>query len=132
MPKKPGAPPGNLNALKHGFYSKQLKRVKADLDGLDTAEFSGLTDEIQLLRVFIRRVIDLGKDVDRLDDALSLLRGLCLASTTLTRLLKTHHALASGEDDVTLAIRQALDEIHETLGLHDNPPAPRPRPAADR
>jgi hypothetical protein len=123
MPRKRGAPPGNLNALKHGFYSKQLKNAKADLDDLDAGEFSGLQDEITLLRVFTRRVVDLGQDVDRLDEALSLLRGLCLAATTLTRLLKTQHILASGDDDVTRAIRQALDELHETLGLQDNPPA---------
>ena len=86
-PKRPrGAPPGNRNALKHGFYARKLKR--SDLSGIETCDDAGLQDEIAMLRVFIRRVIELGKDVDTLPEAVSLLRVLCFASTSLTRLLQ--------------------------------------------
>ena len=81
MPPEPpkrrrGAPHGNKNALKHGFYSRQFK--KADLVDLESADFIGLKDEITMLRVFMRRVIQLGKDVNELPHTISLLRVLCL------------------------------------------------------
>ena len=48
-----------------------------------------------MLRVIIRRVVEMGKDVDNLYDALNLMRGLCFATTRLTRLIKTQPLLNS-------------------------------------
>jgi len=52
--RRVGAPAGNTNALKHGFYSTQLR--SGDLADLETYQFSGLIDAITMLRVVIRRV----------------------------------------------------------------------------
>ena len=58
--KKPGAPEGNWNAFKHGFYSKRFRPL--ELSDLDTALGDGLEDEIALLRVIIRRVFECAND----------------------------------------------------------------------
>ena len=51
--RKRGGQPGNTNAFKHGFYSKNFSL--AERRGLQTANGVVLGDEIALLRVLIRR-----------------------------------------------------------------------------
>jgi len=134
MPPEPpkrrrGAPHGNKNALKHGFYSRQFK--KADLVDLESADFIGLKDEITMLRVYIRRVIDLGNDVNDLTQAISLLRVLCLASASLMRLLKTQYLLGAQTDKYTVALREIYEELSAMISYPDelrrkNPPKTTP------
>jgi hypothetical protein len=66
--RRRGAPRANRNALKHGFYAKGL--VKADLKDLETCQFEDLKDEIAMLRVYIRYVLELAGKLATLDDAL--------------------------------------------------------------
>jgi len=123
-----GAPPGNLNALKHGFYARQFK--KAELTGLEQCDFDGLNDEIAILRVYIRRLIQQGSDTTDLYQTAGILRILCLATASLTRLIKTQHFLVSGADDPLMRdLRQALDEVTQeiengTFPSHLPPPSP--------
>lgn len=113
--RRRGAPPGNTNALKHGFYSRSFNQGDQQL--LADIHFASLKDEITMLRVFIRRVTDLAAGVASLSEALSLLRVLSLASSSLTRLMTTEalfktryrRELARGELDED--IRQALQEL---------------------
>jgi len=50
---RPGAPPGNQNARKHGFYSDVLNEVQQqDLE--QAVDVEGLDDEIAFLRVKIK------------------------------------------------------------------------------
>jgi ribosomal 50S subunit-associated protein YjgA (DUF615 family) len=52
--KHRGAPRGNLNALKHGYYSRAFRQLeRADLDNLDET----LKSEINALRVIGRRIM---------------------------------------------------------------------------
>jgi hypothetical protein len=51
--RKRGGQPGNTNALKHGFYTKNFSL--AERRGLQAVEGVVLGDEIALLRVLIRR-----------------------------------------------------------------------------
>ena len=60
---------GNTNALKHGFYSRRFR--SADLQDLDTHDFSGLQDEIVMIRA------------------------LSLAAIGLTRLIRTQRLFVS-------------------------------------
>jgi hypothetical protein len=90
--RKRGAPTGNINALKHGFYSRRFNQV--DLLDIDSCRDNCLSDEIRLLRVFTRHFVDVAQDQTSYTEMLSVLRTLCLASTTLTRLLKTEKFLA--------------------------------------
>ena len=57
--KSPGAPKGNTNALKHGFYSRSFRAVEqTELNEFDPAS---LQNEIELMRVFILRTAELGE-----------------------------------------------------------------------
>ena len=58
MTRSRGAQPGNLNAVKHGFYSAHFHQ--ADLAAFETNTFTGLNDEIALLRLYIHRAVELG------------------------------------------------------------------------
>jgi hypothetical protein len=117
--RKRGGQPGNANALKYGFYARKYK--PADLLDLDACQFSGVKDEILMMRIYIRRVIELSNDIDNLPDAVNLLRVLSLASMSLTRLLKTQQFLA-GADEVSTTLREAIEEIARELEIGDSSP----------
>jgi hypothetical protein len=115
-----GAPPGNLNALKHGFYSRRLK--KRDLDGVDAADVKGLVEEIALIRVFTRRLIEsVHPDMDPFELAF-ILRALCLASSTITRVVKTQFLIASSGSAMDDLIDQAILEVNQELHSKLLPP----------
>jgi hypothetical protein len=111
--RRPGAPAGNLNALKHGFYTRRLKR--AHLAGVESTDASGLVEEIALIRVFTRRLIEsIDLDGDPSDIA-ETLRLLCLASSTISRIIRTQFLLTSTGtglgDEIDEAIRQFNEEL---------------------
>ncbi len=58
--RKRGGQTGNLNALKHGFYSKHFKRSELD----DLEEIGDLQEEIQMMRVVIRRLLEAARECD--------------------------------------------------------------------
>src|SRR4030042_2240032 len=90
MPKarKPrGAPRGNKNALKHGFYSKVLNEAQ-QLDLELAGESEGLDDEIALLRVKIKALLE--KDPNNIQLIMQ-------ASSTLARLVRTRYNLEKGQ-----------------------------------
>lgn len=88
-----GAPPGNTNALKHGFYSHTFQDPEQlDLSGLDS---TSLDSEIQLLRVFIRRVAQQAEQVAGLPESMSLLAVLSRATLSLAALIRTQHAFVA-------------------------------------
>jgi hypothetical protein len=118
-PNRRGAPSGNTNAIKHGFYARHFK--KKDMDDLEKSSLGSVADEIALLRVFTRRVVELGIHVEDLSQAVDLLRVLCLASSSLNRLLRTQKLLAPEEnDEVGRAISEALSEVMQefNIGTH--------------
>ena len=45
-----------MNNFKHGFYSRRIK--KRDLTGLESTDVAGLVEEITLIRVFTRRLVE--------------------------------------------------------------------------
>jgi hypothetical protein len=107
--RRRGGQSGNTNALKHGFYSSHFRR--SDLKDLDNCEFSGIKDEITMLRVNIRRCIEFSDQVTTLTEAMELLRTLSLASIALARLIKTQYFLAPGTDPISELINQILEEM---------------------
>ena len=115
-PRRRGAPSGNKNAVKHGFYARQF--LRSDLHDLEENRIDSLADEIKLIRVYIRRVIDWnvtdpaarpGAEDTRLtfSQSIELLRALSLASICLNRLIRTQQLLTPPAN--------ALDELHEAL-----------------
>jgi hypothetical protein len=124
-PRRRGAPKGNFNALKHGFYTRRLK--KSHLDGVESTNPSGLVEEIALIRVFTRRLLEsISPDSDAYELA-DILRALCLASSTITRVVKTQFLITSAasgiDDEIAEAIRQVNAEFHARLlpGQKPNP-----------
>ena len=108
-PKKRGAPLGNQNALTHGFYARRLPQ--SQLDGLENTTVRSLEDEIEVMRVFSRKVAELGAEVDDLDEAKSVLNSLSLATGSINRLVRTHTHIPALELDPSAMLRQALDEL---------------------
>ncbi len=102
LPKPPstrrrGAPRGNKNALKHGFYSRQLD--SSDLAGLKDLRPISLDNEIVLLRVLIRRLMASSQGITDHERLSALVRTIYFATISLTRLLRTRH-LVEGKNDV--------------------------------
>jgi hypothetical protein len=108
-----GAPKGNQNALKHGFYRKHMSDL--EVADLDTALQEGLTDEIAMLRVALRRTFALTKKSPDLDTSLAALSSLGFACTHLSNLLRTHKYLTGDtkttEDAISTAISQVILEM---------------------
>ncbi|MHC1684847.1 MAG: hypothetical protein AB6733_18200 [Clostridiaceae bacterium] len=110
-PKKRGAPLGNNNAVKHGFYARRLLAV--DLDGFDQMEPTALTSEIEVMRIFIRRVVELsGNNID-LATAIEQLRIITFATIGINRLIRTQITLAAPAIDPSQILQQALIELEE-------------------
>ena len=117
MKRKRGAQPGNLNALKHGFYSKQFEAV--EIQDLDTMILDGLQDEVAMLRVIIRRILELTKGCDDLEELMNVLGVLGMAATQLAGLLRVQHLLGGDENsEIARTISQAISNVSKEMGLH--------------
>ena len=118
--RKQGAQPGNHNAFKHGFYAK--KYFPLELSDLSTALGDGLTDEIALLRVIIRRVFDYANDHESqsLETWSGSLNTLGAACTRLAGLLRTNQILGGGgPEDALEKLAQAFGDVAHDLGYSD-------------
>jgi hypothetical protein len=111
--RRRGAPNGNRNALKHGFYAQQFN--PADLKDLEKCEFTGLSDEIAMLRVQARRVLELAGPAQNIEQAILTLRALCLADITINRLIRTQLTFGMQGNEVQDAFAQALQQIGEDI-----------------
>ncbi len=115
MPKnnkrKRGGQPGNINALRHGFYSSLFKPLEAkDLEDILS---TGLEDEIAILRVATRRAFKLANDADDIDQMIKALGALGLVSIRTSRFLKVHKEIGDGDlalDATSTAFNEVLKE----------------------
>ncbi len=127
MKRKRGAPLGNHNACKHGFYSSAFKaseqRLLAEMPAQD------LSAEIELIRVtslrFLQALDAAGKTTD-LDTQLSALRVLNLSAHSIAALLRTQaltaRARAAGVDLDALLYGAGPADQPETGGAPISPP----------
>ena len=106
--KRRGAPKGNQNARKHGFYSKVLDEAE-QLDLELATGVEGIDDEIALLRVKIKSV--LANDPDNV-------KLIMQATNTIARLVRVKYKI-SKEDKKGLkeAIGNVLRDIALPLGI---------------
>lgn len=109
-----GGQAGNVNALRHGFYSRTFTEEElVEIGRLAVAELS-LDEEIAMLRVLMRRVLETdlpAKDVIEM---------LGRAAGQLRRLVQTKmdlEAAGDSEDTVSRAMERALDELADELGV---------------
>ncbi|MBP8857024.1 MAG: hypothetical protein KBG60_03340 [Anaerolineaceae bacterium] len=111
--RKRGGQPGNLNALKHGFYAGGMTRD--EVKGLARIG-EGLMDEINLLRVIIRRVAELANQVEQKEELLGLLDTLGSAGVRLGSMLRTQRVYFERDPDeelrrmVTIGLAEAVEE----------------------
>jgi len=106
---KRGAPPGNQNARKHGFYSRVLDEDER-LDFEQATCVDGLDDEIALLRVKLKSVLRHDPENMKL---------IMQATNTLVRLIKTRYNIGK-EDKKGLkdAIESVLKNVALPLGIN--------------
>lgn len=112
---KRGAPKGNANALKHGFYTRRFRDIEPeDLDVIN----ANLTNEIAGLRVAARRIMGYSEDLESDPmKAVSALNSFGLACVRIASLSKTFAALNKHSDESQTAISIALTRIVEIMHL---------------
>ena len=104
--RKAGAPPGNNNALKHGFYSHSFTR--SDLKRLEHNVQGELNDEEELIRLLIDYAVNSMKDEKMNHDRyIVALRAVSLA---LGRIESIHRSRKAIYDNTT-----TLDKVWEEL-----------------
>ncbi len=108
MKGKRGAPKGNQNARKHGFYAKVLDEAE-QLDFELATNLEGIDDEIALLRVKIKSILENDPENIRL---------IMQATNTLARLVRIRFNV-SKEDKKGLkeAIGNVLRDVALPLGI---------------
>jgi len=110
--RKKGAQPGNLNALKHGFYSRQFQeRELMDLEEIDA---EGLENEIAMLRVMMRRLMEMVNNCDNLDQLNAVVGTLGMASSRLASMLRTESFIDKRQeidDEISIGLHAAAIEL---------------------
>ena len=110
-----GGQPGNINALKHGFYTRRF--TQTDLAAVQSTDYNGLMDEIAIIRLYTRRLIELDDQPGTIDQVANILRTLCLASLTITRLVKTSRYLQLNGDAGKSELDRAIEHLTNVLHL---------------
>ncbi len=110
MNGKRGAPKGNQNARVHGFYSKVLtEQEKLDYR---RATFEGIDDEIALLRVKIKSLVEHDPENFKL---------IMQAINTLTKMVRIKYSIAKEDKNGILdAVGNVLKDIALPLGFNKN------------
>ncbi|MDY6867080.1 MAG: hypothetical protein SVT56_04125 [Chloroflexota bacterium] len=114
--RKRGGQPGNTNALKHGFYTKNFSL--AERRGLEATKEIVLADEITLLRVLIRRFSDqiLASRGVPLTESAQHLAVIGEAMLRLASLLRTNHMLGGTKSsDLSELLSLGIAEIYTEL-----------------
>ena len=113
MPNSRGAPKGNLNALKHGFYSRLFHG--SETSNLNDDQINNLEHEITLLRVMMWRTMELADGIDDLRQATRVLDALGAAAGRLANLLRAQKSLTETHsqvaDEISIAIQQVNTEL---------------------
>ena len=103
-----GAPRGNQNARKHGFYSKVLDEAER-LDFELASGVEGIDDEITLLRVKIKSILEHDPENIRL---------VMQATEALAKLIKTRYNISKEQKKgLKEAIGNVLRDVALPLGI---------------
>lgn len=117
QPRRRGAPEGNINALKHGFYSRRFRN--SELEDLLKQPAGELQDEIAMLRIMNRRVVDMAEEGKSTEEILEFYNFIALTSMRLSTLLRTQKLLLTEGPGKTDGVMAALEKvIDETLEKH--------------
>ncbi len=106
--RKRGAPKGNQNARKHGFYAKVLDEAE-QLDFELASGVEGIDDEIALLRVKIKSILEHDPENVKL---------IMQATNALERLIRTRYKITREQrKGLKEAISNVLRDIALPLGI---------------
>ena len=106
--RKRGAPKGNQNARKHGFYAKVLDEAE-QLDFELATGVEGIDDEIALLRVKIKSILENDPENIRL---------IMQATNALAKLVKTRYNITKEQrKGLKEAIGNVLRDVALPLGI---------------
>ncbi len=106
--RQAGAPKGNQNARRHGFYSRVLDEA-GKLDFELASDVSGIDDEIALLRVKIKSVLE--KDPENIKLVMQ-------ATNTLATLVRTRYKITREQQKgLKEAIGNVLRDVALPLGI---------------
>lgn len=110
-PGKRGAPKGNLNALKHGFYSERFRT--GELDALVKIPKGSIQNEIAVLRVMTRRVAAMLEEGASPDEVFEFYKLMGLMCTRISSLLRTEKLLEVGSQNSSIleTIRDHADYL---------------------
>ena len=108
---KRGAPKGNQNARKHGFYSRALTEAEKT-DHSEASLNEGIDQEIAFLRMKLKELAE--NEPDRIDLHLE-------AANTIARLIRTRYQVSKEEkQSLKDAITKVLTEVAAPLGIAVN------------
>lgn len=102
--RRRGAQPGNLNAIKHGFYSRRLHELQKE---------GGLENEIAMVRLLVRRVSELAADPEL--DLTDLLKALDTLSSGADRLARLLRAQKEMDGAAPAGFNPVLERVLEKL-----------------
>jgi hypothetical protein len=102
--RKRGGQKGNKNAVKHGFYARVLDEAEK-LDFETASGLNGIDDEIALLRVKIKSVLE--KDPENL-------KLIMQATNTLAGLMKTRFKITREQQK---GLREAIGNVIKDIAL---------------
>lgn len=112
LKRRRGAPAGNQNARKHGFYSRVITKAERR-DLRYAAGIKNIDQEIDLLRVRLKSILEHDSGNTKL---------ILQAAMTLARLLRTRHYLGNGdENNMREIITRVLEELLLPLGIGSAP-----------
>jgi len=104
---------GNTNALKHGYYSKYFH--PSELAGLDQLTSGGLAEEIELIRVLIRRMM---KNSANGADPVACLNAISQAAVRIGSLMRIQALLRSSKsNEFEAMLDRVIEEVAEELKL---------------
>ena len=100
----------------NGFYGDLFKAIEKVY--LSKVESVSLEDEIRMLRILMRRVLELAQDIDDLSLGIKVLSALGGATQRIMNLHKTQHTLSNDkESEISLAFYQALEEVMQEMDI---------------
>jgi hypothetical protein len=105
--KHRGGQQGNRNAVKHGYYSRELNKEEK-LDFNIAAGMQGIDQEIALLRFKIKKAVTSGDVADLIP--------LSKITYALEKLIRTHQKFFVLEDSKYEHFRKALEKIEREIG----------------
>jgi len=117
-PRRRGAPLGNRNALKHGFYSRLFSKI--DLSDLKKIDVTDRSQDINALRVLVRLTIENAIAHGTPKDLINALFASSHALGTINRLIKSHQTDLANTADA--ALHQAINEVLSELQASVDPP----------